>query len=190
MMEVMKIMVTSFKMFHDAQLQAVYQSCSRPAPTHASTRDTWTLIYMSGSVSFGVTAPFFLSWCSQGAFFFFLCVYVCPPRICFSALCKFGSSIVGLMATSSKRVYAIPKFAASRAPVSVAVHCWPVPIQESLQHSLSQSLWGAWVLVHTRFVWRESGLILNVNSPLLLSCLGLSFALGHGVSPHSHSSAT
>ena len=29
------------------------------------------------------------------------------------------------MATSSKRAYAIPKSAASRAPVPVAVHCWP-----------------------------------------------------------------
>ena len=34
-----------------------------------------------------------------------------------------GSSIVGLMATSSKGAYAIPKSAASRAPVPVAVHC-------------------------------------------------------------------
>ena len=58
---------------------------------------------------------------------------------------------------------------------------------------LSQSLWGPWVLVHTRFVWalwREWGLILNAKSPLLPSCWGFSFALGHGVSPHSCSSAT
>ena len=32
-------------------------------------------------------------------------------------------------------------------------------------------------------------LILNVNSPLLSSFWAFSFALGHGVSPHSHSSA-
>ena len=59
---------------------------------------------------------------------------------------------------------------------------------------LSQSLWGPWVLVHTRFfepsehLWWECGLILNTNSPLLPSCWGFSFALGCGVSPHSHSS--
>ena len=34
-----------------------------------------------------------------------------------------GSSMVGLMATSSKRAYPIPKSAAPRAPVPVAVHC-------------------------------------------------------------------
>ena len=38
-------------------------------------------------------------------------------------------------------------------------------------------------------LWQERGLILNANSPLLLSCWGFSFALGRGVSPHSHSSA-
>ena len=82
---------------------------------------------------------------------------------------------------------------------------------------LPQSLWGPWVLVHTRFVWAseclwwEWGLILNANLPLLPSCWGFSFAfgqgvgvssqplqclpsywgfsdLGHGVSPHGHSS--
>ena len=34
-----------------------------------------------------------------------------------------GGSMVGLMATSSKRAYTIPKPAAPRAPVSVAIHC-------------------------------------------------------------------
>ena len=32
--------------------------CSRPLPTHASARDSWTLTGKSGSVSCGVTAPF------------------------------------------------------------------------------------------------------------------------------------
>ena len=38
-------------------------------------------------------------------------------------------------------------------------------------------------------LWQEWGLILNVNSSLLLSSWGFSFARGHGVSPHSYSSA-
>ena len=38
-------------------------------------------------------------------------------------------------------------------------------------------------------LWQEQGLILNVNSLLLLFCWGFSFALGCGVSPHSRSSA-
>ena len=34
-------------------------------------------------------------------------------------------------------------------------------------------------------LWRVWGLILNSILPLLLSCWGFSFALGHGISPHS-----
>ena len=47
------------------------------------------------------------------------------------------SSVVGLMATSSKRAYVIPSSAAPRAPAPVAAHCWPLPPQETLQHSSS-----------------------------------------------------
>ena len=70
-----------------------------------------------------------------------------------------GSSIVGLMATSSKGAYAIPKSAASRAPVPVAVHCWPSCL------TILPSCWP--------------------SVPTIL--LGFS-VLGHWVSPHSHSS--
>ena len=63
-----------------------------------------------------------------------------------------GSSMVGLMPTSSKRAYAIPRSAASRAPAPVVGHWWPIPLQDTLKHSkagLTQSLWV--LLVHTRF---------------------------------------
>ena len=63
-----------------------------------------------------------------------------------------GGSMVGLMVTSSKRVYAIPRSTAPRAPAPVAVHQWPIPLQEMFT-VLSQSLWGLWVLECTRFVW-------------------------------------
>ena len=58
--EVMKIMVTSFKrpQAHTAALSA--QSCIRPLPTHSFTRNSWTLTGKFGSVSCGVPAPF--SW--------------------------------------------------------------------------------------------------------------------------------
>ena len=46
-----------------------------------------------------------------------------------------GSSMVGLMVTSSKRAYAIPKTAAPRASVPVAYHHQPAPPQETLKHS-------------------------------------------------------
>ena len=78
------------------------QSCSRPPPTHTFTRDSWTPTGKSGTVSCGITAPF--SWVlvhkalflpSKGLF----------PQSCVSS----GSSMVGLMSTSSKRAYAIPR---------------------------------------------------------------------------------
>ena len=34
-----------------------------------------------------------------------------------------GGSVVGLMATSSKRAYAIPRYISARAPAPAAVHC-------------------------------------------------------------------
>ena len=58
------------------------QPCIRPSPTHASTRDSWTLLGKSGSVSCGVTAPF--SWVLVHMRF-----YLCPPRVDFPVLCKF-----------------------------------------------------------------------------------------------------
>ena len=98
------------------------------------------------------------------------------------------------MATSSMRAY----------PSSGLLHPEPLPLQQSTvdrylhsRHSntvVSQSLWGPWVLVQGLFepsehLWWEWGLILNVNLPLLPSCWGFSFALGHGISPQSCSSA-
>ena len=46
-----------------------------------------------------------------------------------------GSSVVELIAASSKRAYAIPKSTAPRAPAPVAVHCSPVLLQETLRHN-------------------------------------------------------
>ena len=101
MVEIMKIMVTSFKRSHAG---TAARSAPNPAAGHTSTRDSWTLMGKSGSVSCGVTAPF--SWVlvhkalflpSKGLF----------PQSCVSS----GSSMVGLMATASKRVYAIPRSA-------------------------------------------------------------------------------
>ena len=102
--------------------------------------------------------------------------------------------MVGSMVTSSKRAYAVPNSAAPRAPAPAAGHCWPVPPQETLT-ALSQSLWGLWVLVCTRYVWAlwaslaVMGFYFNVIVPLLPSCCGFS-ALGRRVPPHSSSSTT
>ena len=68
------------------------------------------------------------SWYTQGC--------VCALQESVSQSCvSAGSSMVGLMVTSSKRAYAIPRSAAPRAPAPAAVHCWLLPPQETLKHS-------------------------------------------------------
>ena len=67
------------------------------------------------------------SWCTR---------FCCALQESISPLCVgSGSSMVGLIATSSKRVYAIPKSAEPRPSVPVADHHHPVPPPEMLKHS-------------------------------------------------------
>ena len=62
--------------------------------------------------------------------------FCCAFRESISQCCvSSGSSMVGLMATSSNRAYVIPKTAAPRDPAPAAGHCWPAPPQETLKHS-------------------------------------------------------
>ena len=88
-----------------------------------------------------------------------------------------------------------PRFAAAKAPVPTAGHCWPVPLQENMQtlkgRSGSVSCGGhcsfplvlvcTGLFVPSKHLWQVWGLILNVILPLLPACQGLSFALGCGV---------
>ena len=121
------------------------------------------------------------SWCTYGS--------VCAlqesiPQSCVSS----GSSMVRLMATSSKRAYAIPKSAVPRAPVPGRPLTTLTPTGDA-QTQFCLSLYGvqgSWctegLFEPSQHLWWEWGLILNVNSPLLLSCWGFSFALGCGIS--------
>ena len=111
--------------------------------------------------------------------------------------------MVGLMVTSSKRAYAIPKSAApshtrvccSQSPCSYGSSLLTCTSTGDTQTQFCLSLCGVprswytqgWFELSER-LWREWGLILNVNLPLPLSCWGFSFALGCGVSPHGRSS--
>ena len=145
MVEVVKIMVTSFKR---PQACTATPSASNPGAGHcwlmppSETRGHSRPSLGQSLVGSQLLSPG--SWCTQG----FVCaLQVSVPQSYVSS----GSSMVGLIATSSKRAYAIPRSAAPRAPAPVAVHCWPIPPQETLKHSkasLVQSLWG--LLVHTR----------------------------------------
>ena len=89
---------------------------------------------------------------------------------------------------------AIPKSAAPRSSTPVAVHCCPVPSQETLKQ-FCLSLYGKFGSQGAQGLFEPSepvcqvwGLILNEISPLLSSCWGFSFALGCGVSPQICSS--
>ena len=90
-------------------------------------------------------------------------------------------------------------------PYPSLLHTEPLPLLQPTanpyllrRHSntvLSQSLWGLWDLCTqgmsepSECLWRVRGLVLNTILALLPSCWGFSLALGHTVSPQSHSSA-
>ena len=105
-----------------------------------------------------------------------------------------GQTMVGVMVTSFKRTYA--RTVVFNAPDPTGCHCRPTHLPEASGHSqasLAQSLMGSLLLSPgswcsqglyepSEHLWQLWGLILNVISPLLLSCWGFSFALGRGVS--------
>ena len=116
MVEVMKIMVTSFK----GSLACIATlSVPNPAAGHCQPMPLLeTAGHSQASLGQSLVGSLLLSprsWCRR------FCL--CPPRVYFPVLCKSSSSMVGLMATSSKRANAIPRSAAPRAPVPAAVHC-------------------------------------------------------------------
>ena len=128
MVEVMKTMGTSFERSH---AHTATFSVPNPAAGHRWPRPLPETPGTHGQVSLTLVGPLLLSpgsWCAQGS--------VCALQESVSpVLCKFWQLYGGLMATSSKRAYAIPRSAAPKAPAPAAVHCWPVPLQEMLKHS-------------------------------------------------------
>ena len=117
MVEVMKIMATSFKRSH-AHTTALSAWTLQQATTdpHLCRRllDTHERVWVSllwGHCSFllgpGVHKVVFV------------CSMTLSPQSCVSS----GGSMVGLMVTSSKRAYAIARSAARRATAPAAVHC-------------------------------------------------------------------
>ena len=108
------------------------------------------------------------------------------PQSCVSS----GSSMVGLMVTSSKRAYATPRSAAPRAPGPCSrplLTCTSAGDTQTLK-GRSGSVSVGFLGVHkvlfepSECLWRVWVLILNEISPFLPSCWGFSFVLGHGVS--------
>ena len=142
----MKITATSFKRsragtatFRASDLVAGHHRPTPPLETHGHSQASL------GQPLVGSLLPSPEFWSAQGS--------VCAlPRVLFPQSCvSSGSSMVGLMATSSKRAYTIPGL----------LHPEPLPLQQATadlyrhrRHSntaLAQSLWGLWVLLR-RFV--------------------------------------
>ena len=109
----MKIMVTSFKRSHACMLHGVPSTLQQ-----ATTNPLETPGHSQASLgqSLWGHCSFLLGPGAQGS--------VCALQESISQSCvSSGSSMVGLMATSSKRAYAISKSVAPGGPVPVAVHC-------------------------------------------------------------------
>ena len=102
---------------------------SRPPPTRASAGDSW-VTYREVWVSLLWGHCSFLLGPGVHKVLFVPCKSLIP-QTCVSS----GGCMVGLIATSSKRAYAIPRSTAPRAPAPLAGPCWPVPLQETLKHS-------------------------------------------------------
>ena len=115
MVEVMKIL-TSLKRSQAcaATVRAPNPAAGhhRPTPSPETPRHPQA---SPGQTPVGSLFPSPGSWCTR---------FCCALQEYISQSCvSSGSSMVGLMAASSKRAYAVPKSAAPRAPVPVAVHC-------------------------------------------------------------------
>ena len=117
MVEVMKTVGTSFKRSH---ARTATFSVTNPAADHRRLRLCRRLLDTNGQVWVSLLwchcsfSPG--SWCTQGS--------VCALQESVSQSCvSSGSSMVGLMATSSKRAYAILRSTAHRAPAPPLLTC-------------------------------------------------------------------
>ena len=175
MVEVLKIMVTSFK-----RPCACTAALSAPDPAAATTDpclhqrllDTHGQVWIS----------FLWGHCS------FLLghgthkVLFVPSKSLFPS----GGSVVGLMATSFKNL-CHTQVCCIQSPAPVVGHWWPIPPQETLKHSkagltVSMGSLGAHKVLFqpSEHLWQVWGLILNAILPFLPSFWGFSFALDVG----------
>ena len=115
MVEVTKLMVTSFQRSHalTAALSAPNPAAGhrQPTPPPETPGHSWASLGQSLEGSLFLSPG---SWCAQGS--------VCALQESVSPdLCKFWQLYGGLMVTSSKTAYVIPRSAAPRGPTPAAV---------------------------------------------------------------------
>ena len=135
-------------------------------------------------VSCGVTVP--SSWVLVHK------ALLCPPRVCFPDPCEFWRLYAGVNADLLQEDL---RHTHTQSPCPCGR---PLPTRTSTGDAQTQfclslcGVPGSWsaqgLFEPSERLWREWGLMLNTNSPLLLSCWGFSFALGRGASPQSRSS--
>ena len=100
--------------------------CSKPPPTHASTRNSWTLKGKSGSVSYGGHCSFLLGPGAQGS--------VCALQESVSpVLCKFWWLYGGINGDLLQEGLCHTQVCCTQSPSFWAGHCWPVSLQETLK---------------------------------------------------------
>ena len=189
MVEVMKIMATSFKRFHACTTaHSVPSPAAGHLPTHPSTGDSWTLMGKSGSVSCGVTDS--VSWVLVHTRF-----CLCLARVCFSVPCKFWWLYGGVIGNLLQKGLCHIQVCCTQSPCPCGS---PLLTRTSTGDTQTQfclrlcGVSGSWCALGlfepSERLWQVWGLILNAISPLLPSCWGFSFALGRGVSSESRSS--
>ena len=147
MVEVMKIMPTSFKRSHGSYCYTQCpQPCSKPPPTHASTGDSWTLPGKSGSVSCGVTASF--SWVLVSTRF-----CLCPSRVYFSVLCKFWQLFGGINGDLLQEGLCHTHVCCTQSPCPCSSPLLTRTSRGDAQTQFCLSLCGVSGSWFTRFVW-------------------------------------
>ena len=123
-------------------------------------------------------------------------VLLCPPRVYFPVLCKLQHLYGGVNSDLLQEGLCYTQVCCTQSPCPCGSPLMTHTSTGDVQTQFSLSLcgvpgsWCTQVLFEpSEHLWQEWGLILNVNSSLLPSSWGFSFAPGHGVSPHSYSRA-
>ena len=188
MVEVMKIMATSFKSFHACTITL---SDTNPAAGHHwPTPLLETPGYSWASLGQPLVGSLLLSpgsWCTGS---------VCALQESVSpVLCKSWQLYGGVNGNLLQEGLCHTQVCCTQSPCPCSSPLLTCTSTGDTQTQFCLSLCGvsgSWCtegfFEPSEHLWREWGFILNVNLPILPSCWGFS-DLGHGVSPHSHSSA-
>ena len=119
---------------------------------------------------------------------------LCPPRVYLPVLCKFWQLYGRVNGSFLQENLGHTQVCCTQSPCPCGSPLLTCTSTEDAQTQFCLSLCGipgSWctqgLFEPSECLWWEKDLILNMNFPLLPSCWGFSFALGHGVSPHGWS---